>query len=302
MPHCSFLELPPEIRKKIYRYLLVRPTPMYRNPSRTTAPPAKIGQCGSGIVYEARIYARDPRRADDWKNDSYQTHRVPDLAILTVSRQIYAEAAYALYSENSFEFWQGVRPHRCCQEHVWDLVDDIASVNRNYLMSIRTMRLNVRIFDSPWSLSLAVYNSARKWPDPYTRSSFLAVQDQLRTFADKVREKHSIHKLNVSYCGYICTQPRQLDRLQNVLEPLSSIYGIDMAIVFGVTEEFGVKMGKAMTAKSLAVEKVPDTYGTRRAKGKRTKLLYKLKPYYKSKYDFHLKDVIEASGEQDPGH
>lgn len=288
------MALPTEIRVEIYRYLIVCPTYLYRSPSRTTASPARIGKCGSGVVYRATIPDRDLGKRYEWNEDSHHAPPLPGLAILTISRQIHAEARVILYGENRFRLSLGISPHTRCRKHVWDLVDDISSINCNDLRNIKMMRIEVRIFDDPGPMprgSLHNIDSTQWWwPDAYARDSYLAVRGRLKAFADVIRQENNLRVFVVAYEGFVPLRPSRRDRLQNVLEPLSSIYGIPVIGTQGVTPDFRAKLVRAMRASSLMVEEIPDAYGTRRLKGaKPTKagIPYRLGPYYKSKYIFH---------------
>ncbi|KAL8934860.1 MAG: hypothetical protein Q9216_005695 [Gyalolechia sp. 2 TL-2023] len=318
----SFLKLPSEIRVMIYEYLLKSPNVQYRNPSRTVARGSKIRACGSGIFY--RAYFHDPRALpplwaikgwgdQDWEDDWWRAHppktrSVHCSPLFFINRQVYSEAASFFYRTNVFCLSVGIDPHVECRDFGWDLVDDLTSIKYENLKLIRRMHLKIRIFDSAGFPSTVFPNGLDHtvphiddrdwwWPPEYSRSSYLAVNRRLKAFADLIRPGHGLDCLKIFYYGWIIGRPLDRGCYQTVLEPLANIFGVRKVECSGVEPDFGTKIARAMQADFLAVEEVPEAYGTRivKRKGKTVEERYKLMAYYDSRYRFLLEDEDSSS-------
>ncbi|KAL8973473.1 MAG: hypothetical protein Q9197_002277 [Variospora fuerteventurae] len=108
------------------------------------------------------------------------------------------------------------------------------------------------------------------------------VRGRPKAFADTMRAAHSLRRLCVRYEGFDHERPRKLRRLQNVLEPLSSIYAVEHVGIEGACEDFAAKLNKAMQTSSLVAKEIPDAYGTRmvrKPEPKRIGVRYRLGPF-----------------------
>ncbi|KAI4241235.1 MAG: hypothetical protein L6R40_004651 [Gallowayella cf. fulva] len=296
LPNFLFMKLPIEIRYMVYEILLIRPKAVYRAPPRTTVPLPRIASCGGGVAYMAHIPEQRRRHifesCDAEHHDCYVPH-IPDLALLLANRQIHAEAAPFFYGRNVFRIRLGINPHLHCQKPVWDLVDDLADISKRNLKFMRFVRLDVRAFDFSGDFREYFRHASHPrylwdWPTHYAKSSYLDVKARLERFAEGVRGEHRLRLLAVRIDGYIRQRFDAIDRIQNVLEPLASIYGIEHVIIGGVTYEFAARMVRAMEMRSLAVEKIPETYGKKVTGSRKTKKvqLYKTRRYMESSYKF----------------
>ncbi|KAL8937030.1 MAG: hypothetical protein Q9211_003893 [Gyalolechia sp. 1 TL-2023] len=287
------------------------PKALYRENSRTVAHDSKIGRCGSGVVYHAFIpdrplwdvdrWGSEDGEDDEWSDHSPKSRSERRPAILFVNRQVYAEAAPIFYRTNLFRLRIGISPHIDCREWKWDLVDDLTSIKHENLKLIRRMHLKVRIFDSSGAPSSVLSHGLDNgrvpiedrdwwWPKEYSRSSYLAVTSRLKAFADQMRAEHSLLCLRIYYDGWVLGRPLDRKYYQTVLEPLATIFGIPKVQALGVRRNFARKIARAMKAEFLAVEEIPEAYGTRiiRRKGKTVEERYKLRAYYDSRYKFLL--------------
>lgn len=179
------------------------------------------------------------------------------------------------------------------------MVDDLTSIKHENLKLIRRMCISVRIFDSLGSPSsvlprglddMVMEDRDWWWPKAYPPRSYLDVYNRLEAFADLMRDNHRLHYLRIIFDGWVPGRSLNLRRYQIVLEPLASIYGIRYVAVLGVTRVFAGKMIRAKRADFLAVEELPEAYGTRMVRRKRKSLKerYKLRAYYVPRYGFHL--------------
>ncbi|KAL8799076.1 MAG: hypothetical protein Q9182_006172 [Xanthomendoza sp. 2 TL-2023] len=297
-----FIELPLEIRGMVYQILLTRPNVVYRYPRRTTAPASKIASCGGGVLYKA--YIPDDRNKDSVNRDIDGDHHdwrlpyIPDLNLLLTNRQLLAEAAPFFYGGNKFHLMLGINPHARCKVPAWDFVDDLASISKENLRFIRSMELRLRAFDfsGDFHLHYGVHGFVLRdwnWSRCYAKSSYLDIKAGLERFADVMRGEHRLRSLNVLIDGFIMRRFDAVDRIQNALEPLASIYGIQHVSMGRVTLDFAKKMVRAMQMKSLAVEKIPEYYGMRKIRssgGTNEEQIYNLRPYVDSRYKFCLED------------
>ncbi|KAL8678723.1 MAG: hypothetical protein Q9186_004957 [Xanthomendoza sp. 1 TL-2023] len=283
---------------------------VFRHPPRTTAPASKIAGCRSAVLYKAYIPDRwlrnyIPRRMDDDHND-WRLPYISELNILRTNHQLHAEAAPFFYARNRFRLMLGIYPHVHCKGSAWDFVDDLASmsISKANLRLMRHIHLRVRIFDFPgdsdWcSGSPNIVLPDWNWCHHYAKSSYLDVKTALDRFADVMQGEHRLRSLSVRLHGFVLGRLDAVDRIQNALEPLGSIYGIQEVYMGRVTLDFAEKMVRVMQAKSLAVEKIPESYGKRKirsSKGTQKKQSYKLQPYMASRYKFLAEDGNAGSG------
>lgn len=81
------------------------------------------------------------------------------------------------------------------------------------------------------------------------------------------------------------------ERVENVLEPLGTIFGARTVDVIGTSSEMAAKLSRAMTSTRLACVSRQERYGTRRAQIKRRRRKkepqrYKLGKFYETKFDW----------------
>ncbi|KAL8772147.1 MAG: hypothetical protein Q9209_002582 [Squamulea sp. 1 TL-2023] len=291
----SLLKLPVEIRYMVYENLLVRSSRVYRNPPRTIVPaPSKnIASCGSGMIYNADIpgqkFYEIYERADE--HHSIRFPQIPDLDILLANRQIYDEAAPIFYCRNKFLLRVGIHPHLHCKAPSWDTVDDTLGISEGYLKIIRHIRLSVRVFDDTGYDGVNLY-----WRKPRFKKSYIDVRNSLEKFTDKMHGKHNIRSLTIACEGLAPGICRAVQVVQNVLEPLGGIYGVERAAIEGVTLGFAVKMVNALRMEISVVQKNEETYGTRTRKGPKGTIIthrYRLQPWYQPRYTFLLEELPE---------
>ncbi|KAL8733449.1 MAG: hypothetical protein Q9166_002075 [cf. Caloplaca sp. 2 TL-2023] len=290
----QFMNLPIEIRYMIYELLMTRFSKVYRYPHRTTAPASKIASCGCGVLYDACTPYYDPDQVYDWELEHHDCSfpTIPDLNLLLVNRQIYAEAAPFFYGGNQFLLAIGIMPHYHCKAQVWDFVDDLKDIRKEHLRLMRSIRLRVRVFDfSGRSHHVLTLQGEWKWPRDWAKKSYLAVRERLESFAAIMRSKHSLSFVTVFIDGFLSAHFDEVDRIQNALEPLASIYGIKYVAVGGVTLDFAKRLVYAMQMDHLVVEKIPELHVRRKLRGSRRgrgKHLYQLRPYMDSRYKFGM--------------
>ncbi|KAI4239080.1 MAG: hypothetical protein LQ349_000624 [Xanthoria aureola] len=292
-----FLKLPFEIRCMIYERYLPQPSTLRRTPPRTTAPTSKIANCGSGVVWEAAIFDEGPNgdfEGTDEHHDSPATD-IADLALLLVDHQVYAEAAPLFYGRNRFLLRVGVHPHTHCNAPNWDLVDDTESIRNDHLREMRHILLAVRIFDD-----IGYHRVHLNWPTTFVKTSCIDIRTRLERFATRLTEKHHIRSLSIGCEGFLLSKMRlkvhlpkpvmSMKAIQNVLEPLGRIYGIECVAIGGVTLDFAIKMVNAMQRRwSSAVTKNEELYRTRKRRGPKGKIIeqqYLAQPWFQSRYTF----------------
>ncbi|KAL8754630.1 MAG: hypothetical protein Q9199_004214 [Rusavskia elegans] len=293
----SFLKIPTEIRYMIYEHYLLQPLTLRRNPPRTTAPTSKIASCGSGVVWEADIFDREPNGGYEGTDEHHDSRvsNITDLAIFLINHQIYAEAAPLFYGRNRFLLRVGIHPHTHCNAPNWDLVDDTEGIREDHLRAMRHILLAVRIFDD-----IGYHRVHLNWPTTFVKNSCIDVRTRLERFATMLKEEHNIRSLSIGCEGFIPSQMRlevhlprpimSVKAIQNVLEPLGNIYGVQCVAIGGVTLEFAIKMVNAMQRRwSSAVKKNKEPYRTRQRrgpKGRKIEQRYRSQPWFHSRYTF----------------
>ncbi|KAL8704006.1 MAG: hypothetical protein Q9201_002811 [Fulgogasparrea decipioides] len=276
----------------VYEYFLVRPSHVYRGPSRTTAPAAEVDECGSGAVYHLDVPERDDsRHPHEFNEDFNGAYDVPNLALFLVNHQTRAEVARIFYARNRFHLNLGVKPHIHCQKQLWDFVDDLVGINKDDLKLIRHMQIAVRVFDAPLAEPPSTVNRF-KWPSrKLEQSSYTDVWRRLQAFADIMQGNHNLESLVVRIDGFVLAGSPNPERIQHALEPLASIYGIRNVKIGGVKPDFACRMVWAMQTAFLTVEKLEEAYGKRKAQGRRAKVLYNLRAYHDFRYWFRLDEA-----------
>ena len=212
--------------------------------------------------------------------------------LLCVCKRVHDEAAIIYYGNKTFVFSLGWHSGNLQDEAIF--FDNTTWLPAKYLRLIKTCIINIETPD---------LNS-----DSFEKN-FMAIKQQLQSFADGFGDHHSLKELQISngteaaermlYWAFEqvarLSRPAQdedfksfidpLSAAQNLLEPLGGIYGVSSVTVKGVGQDLATRLAGAVTCDQKAVGPAPETYKTRLVKVKGHGRKKQAQQYRVSKYN-----------------